>query len=114
MMPFMGVRISWLMFARNSVLCRLTDSACNFARCNSTINSPRRKYCETATHPNTSIVDRLNPASRRNVLLRYQRFETVKLTDGGCGSMLALRSIERTWNRCDPAGRSRNVTDAAD
>ena len=27
MMPFIGVRISWLMFARNSLLSRFADSA---------------------------------------------------------------------------------------
>ena len=31
MMPFMGVRISWLMLARNSLLARLADSATSFA-----------------------------------------------------------------------------------
>ena len=35
MMPFMGVRISWLMFARNSLLARLAASAASLARCSS-------------------------------------------------------------------------------
>ena len=29
--PFIGVRISWLMLARNSLLCRLAASACSLA-----------------------------------------------------------------------------------
>ena len=33
--PFSGVRISWLMFARNSLLARLAASAASFCRCNS-------------------------------------------------------------------------------
>ena len=32
MMPFMGVRISWLMLARNSLLARLAASAASLAR----------------------------------------------------------------------------------
>ena len=32
MMPFIGVRISWLMFARKSLLSRAADSAVSFAR----------------------------------------------------------------------------------
>ena len=31
MMPFIGVRISWLMLARNSLLARLAASAASFA-----------------------------------------------------------------------------------
>ncbi len=31
MMPFIGVRISWLMFARNSLLARFAASAASFA-----------------------------------------------------------------------------------
>ena len=31
MMPFIGVRISWLMLARNSLLMRLASSACRRA-----------------------------------------------------------------------------------
>ena len=34
-MPFMGVRISWLMLARNSLLARLAASAASLARCSS-------------------------------------------------------------------------------
>ncbi len=33
MTPFIGVRISWLMLARNSLLSRLLDSACTMAAC---------------------------------------------------------------------------------
>jgi len=33
MIPFMGVRISWLMFAKNSLLARLEGSAASFACC---------------------------------------------------------------------------------
>ena len=35
--PFMGVRISWLMLARNSLLARLAASAASFAFCISAI-----------------------------------------------------------------------------
>ena len=35
MMPFIGVRISWLMLARNSLLARLACSAASFAFCSS-------------------------------------------------------------------------------
>ena len=35
MTPFMGVRISWLMLARNSLLARLAASAASLAWCNS-------------------------------------------------------------------------------
>ena len=35
MMPFIGVRISWLMLARNSLLARLACSAASFAFCRS-------------------------------------------------------------------------------
>ena len=31
MMPFIGVRISWLMLARNSLLARVADSAFSFS-----------------------------------------------------------------------------------
>ncbi len=34
-MPFIGVRISWLMLARNSLLARLADSAASLAFSNS-------------------------------------------------------------------------------
>ncbi len=34
--PFMGVRISWLMFARNSLFARFAFSALSFADCRST------------------------------------------------------------------------------
>ena len=46
MMPFIGVRISWLMFARNSVLDRLADSATSLAFCAS--NSARRRSATSA------------------------------------------------------------------
>ena len=36
MTPFIGVRISWLMLARNSLLARLADSAASLAFCSST------------------------------------------------------------------------------
>ena len=35
MMPFIGVRISWLMLARNSLLARLAASAASLAICSS-------------------------------------------------------------------------------
>ena len=35
MTPFIGVRISWLMLARNSLLARLAASAASFAFCES-------------------------------------------------------------------------------
>ena len=39
MIPFMGVRISWLMLARNSLLVRLASSALSLAVRNSVFRS---------------------------------------------------------------------------
>ncbi len=44
MMPFIGVRISWLMFARNSLLVRFDSSACSRA-----CSSSRDCVCSWAT-----------------------------------------------------------------
>ena len=42
MTPFMGVRISWLMFARNSLLARLAASAASLARLQLRLDLPSR------------------------------------------------------------------------
>jgi hypothetical protein len=44
MTPFMGVRISWLMLARNSLLDRLADSAASFAKASSAVRSWTRDF----------------------------------------------------------------------
>ena len=49
--PFIGVRISWLMLARNSLFARLAASATSFAFCNSA--SARRRWM---TSPVSSFV----------------------------------------------------------
>jgi len=48
MMPFIGVRISWLMFARNSDFARAESSAWSRASASSTAFSRRRRACSSA------------------------------------------------------------------
>ena len=51
MMPFIGVRISWLMFARNSLLVRFDSSACCRAS-----SSSRDCTCSLATMPRANRI----------------------------------------------------------
>ena len=72
MTPFMGVRISWLMLARNSPFARLADSAASFcpsmislARLNNSAWASNRSCRSTDASRSRENDDRLVDAVRR-------------------------------------------------
>ena len=60
-MPFIGVRISWLMLARNSLLARLAASAASFAFCSSAC-----AFLRSVTSRETPKVPTMRPCGSRN------------------------------------------------
>ena len=61
MTPFMGVLISWLMFARNSLLARLASSAAS--RASRIVSSARRRSVMSRMISNPPATDPSSPSN---------------------------------------------------
>ena len=92
MMPFIGVRISWLMLARNSLLARLAASAASLARRSS--SSARLR----------SVMSRMMPMTRP---FPPALFGLSVMSTGN-----SLPSFRRPYNsRPEPIGRDRGLAE---
>ncbi len=111
MMPFMGVRISWLMLARNSLLARLAPSAASLADSSSAIRrlQLRRPFLDPPLQAALSV----QIADLRDVIADFRghtfhaagqfpqfilrvhvdRGHQLAVGDAGCGVLSAFRSV---------------------
>ncbi len=103
MMPFIGVRISWLMFARNSLLARLAASAVSLAARSSAaaraFSSARAAWSANACARRISSAWKLWPAGRptESAPIAWSRnmIGTASTARNGSGAMRARTSAVR-------------------
>ena len=94
MIAFMGVRISWLMWARNSLLQRLAVSAASLARASC-------RYWSRAKPSSSADDEQAGRRADQEARLLVPR-ERHAEGEGLDGPTLPLRSIARTSKRCRP------------
>ena len=80
MTPFIGVRISWLMLARNSLLAELASSACSVFSVASAIAAWRRRFGEGDL--------RIGPLARGDVARDPEGPDDLPVRRRHCGSLV--------------------------